>query len=408
MYAFLILPIFIVTYLFFSIRRVALGKKGAVLALAILSSIFLCFFFRTSFVFAAGQTALVIWVTQAMIIYLLSDILRAGIYTALKLQGKLPPLEARQKTRSKISRIALLLSVIVTAVFLGYGIPHNANYTLHEAEIKLPSATNGYEPKPFTAYYFSDLHIDPLFSKSKLERMVREVDSIKPDLIIFGGDLADITDSSMTAQGYDKLFKELTSKAASYGVVGNHEAYMEGMGSDPEGWMQKNGMTVLSDKSICNEKFGVCLGGRVDFQVSRKRDIPRRPLREFSPEAYCNEFYGKKSNADTIPDSTLALEKQNAEKQIAACLATPWILVDHQPKGIEKDYEGIKPLITLSGHTHDGQFFPVTAIIGFVWKLAYGLGEIDGYPWLVTSGIDSWGPPVRVGSDAEAWVLKFK
>ncbi len=60
------------------------------------------------------------------------------------------------------------------------------------------------------------------------------------------------------------------------------------------------------------------------------------------------------------------------------------------------------------GHTHNGQFFPGTAIIHLVWEHAYGPGKLDGIPWLVSSGLGSWGPPVRIGSDTEFWIIRFQ
>lgn len=83
------------------------------------------------------------------------------------------------------------------------------------------------------------------------------------------------------------------------------------------------------------------------------------------------------------------------------------MLIDHQPKGIEPEHSGRLPDFALSGHTHDGQFFPGTVIIDWVWRLAYGFGTLDSVRWLVSSGVDSWGPPVRIGSDTEMWFLHF-
>ena len=85
----------------------------------------------------------------------------------------------------------------------------------------------------------------------------------------------------------------------------------------------------------------------------------------------------------------------------------PWILLDHQPKGIEPGHSGRLPDFALSGHTHNGQFLPGTVVINFVWRLAYGEGVLDGVRWLVSAGVDCWGPPVRVGSDADMWVVRF-
>ena len=51
--------------------------------------------------------------------------------------------------------------------------------------------------------------------------------------------------------------------------------------------------------------------------------------------------------------------------------------------------------------------FPGTVFIDWFWRLAYGIGELDQVKWLVSSGVDSWGPPVRIGSDTEVWFLRF-
>jgi predicted MPP superfamily phosphohydrolase len=222
--------------------------------------------------------------------------------------------------------------------------------------------------------FFSDLHVDPLFSKQKLVRLGAELDSIAPDFLLFGGDLADVNDKALSEMGYDSLFRRLTqaAKVAAIGINGNHEAYAERSGSEPENWMRRNGMIVLDDSTICTSL--ACFTGRTDFQVARVRAVERKSLKDLLPS-----------------DS-----------------AKPWILLDHQPKGIESEYRGRLPLLGLSGHTHNGQFFPATALIGFFWRLSDGLGTLDKVPWIVSSGIDSWGPPVRVGSRTDVWVIHLE
>ena len=57
-----------------------------------------------------------------------------------------------------------------------------------------------------------------------------------------------------------------------------------------------------------------------------------------------------------------------------------------KPKGIEPEYSGRQPDYALSGHTHNGQFFPGNIVINFVWRLAFGEGTLDGVRWLVSAG----------------------
>ena len=139
----------------------------------------------------------------------------------------------------------------------------------------------------------------------------------------------------------------------------------------PGEWMRKVGFVVLDDSSACIGH--ACFTGRTDFQVARRRGIERVPLVSLAPN-------------DSV---------------------RPWILMDHQPKGIEPEYSGRLPDFALSGHTHDGQFFPGTIVINFVWRLAFGEGMLDGVRWLVSAGVDCWGPPVRAGSNADMWVIRF-
>jgi len=69
-------------------------------------------------------------------------------------------------------------------------------------------------------------------------------------------------------------------------------------------------------------------------------------------------------------------------------------LLDHQPRGLDKQDTGLSrlPDFAMSGHTHAGQFFPAIIAIRFLWSLVYGLGNLSGIPWYVTSGIGQWMP----------------
>jgi predicted MPP superfamily phosphohydrolase len=304
----------------------------------------------------------------------------------------------------RVSRGLLGVTVGVALAIFAYGVPHNDDYKMMDLTVDLPSQyTEG-----FTAVFFSDIHVDPLFKAEKLQRFIAQMDSIKPDYLLFGGDLADVSMEQLDAWGYDSLFKMLTSKAnvAAVAVNGNHESMQERAGSNPNDWMRKVGFVVLDDSTACIGK--ACFTGRTDYMVARGRDVLRRPLAELIPDSIQlteipQDSMGAEATKDSIGDSTAAVVAYDT-----TIVHRPWILLDHQPKGIEKGHVGRLPDMALSGHTHDGQFFPVTFIINYVWKVAYGKGALGGVFWLVSSGFDCWGPPVRFGSDSEIWIIKFK
>jgi hypothetical protein len=316
-------------------------------------------FFRDTLFGCAVVAFTSVWLCQALLFYIPWDLFRGG--RRLIVRRAMQP-----KTLMFASRILLAVTILLTVGLFVYGVPHNGNYMLLETTVN--SSKSG-----FTAVFFSDVHVDPLFRRVKLERMIASVDSIAPDYLLFGGDLADVSTMQLDEWGYDTLFKQFTSKAkvAAVAINGNHESMQERGGSDPDAWMRKVGFVVLDDSSACIGQ--ACFTGRTDFQVATRRGIERIPLASLAPN-------------DSV---------------------RPWILMDHQPKGIEPEYSGRLPDFALSGHTHDGQFFPGTIVINFVWRLAFGEGVLDGVRWLVSAGVDCWGPPVRAGSDADMWVVRF-
>ena len=383
MFIFLFILVAGLVLIYANVSPVASGKKGKLIALGVLVSIFLGMFFRDTLVGCAVVAFTSVWLCQSLLLYIPWALFRLGRRVVL-----------RQAMSTRVlmlaSRILLAVTILLTVGLFVYGVPHNSHYVLHETTIKLPEYANVQQPqaeadtvqldsvqqalpKSFTAVFFSDVHVDPLFRRIKLERMIASVDSIAPDYLLFGGDLADVSTMQLDEWGYDSLFRQLTSKAkvAAVAINGNHESMQERGGSDPDAWMRKVGFVVLDDSSACIGQ--ACFTGRTDFQVASRRGIERVPLASLAPN-------------DSV---------------------RPWILVDHQPKGIEPEYSGRLPDFALSGHTHDGQFFPGTIVINFVWRIAFGEGMLDGVRWLVSAGVDCWGPPVRAGSDADMWVIRF-
>lgn len=429
---FIFILIFGVLFLFWNIRAIAPGNKGSLTAGTIVILLPICFFFREHFWACIGQAFLSVWLCEALLIYLGWWAVRF-IRRAFRPKRPLPPSSAK-----RAARILLVASIAISAGMCIYGVHHNDDYIVRNSEFTIQnsqlksgtdfaddfsgnvagdssadsavSASNNSafsihnselkSGTDFTVLFFSDLHLDPLFNGEKLQRMVQDAKRLHPDLILFGGDLADMHTDALNDLGYDSLFRQLSAAAtiAAIAVNGNHEGYMERSGSDPHGWLRQNGFIVLDDSTACTKV--ACITGRTDTQVARARSVERKTLAQLLPK-----------NKTLTPDSA-----QSPSEIDTTSLATtspeikrlPWLLLDHQPKGIEPEYSGRLPNLALSGHTHDGQFFPGTIIINWVWRLAYGFGKLDGVKWLVTSGIGSWGPPVRVGSDTEMWFIEFR
>jgi predicted MPP superfamily phosphohydrolase len=88
------------------------------------------------------------------------------------------------------------------------------------------------------------------------------------------------------------------------------------------------------------------------------------------------------------------LDKQGFDDRLSV------ILLDHQPAHLEEaSRAGVD--LQLSGHTHAGQLFPLDLINRMVWELNWGYLRKGDTQYYVTSGVGTWGPPVRTGSRPE-------
>ncbi len=268
----------------------------------------------------------------------------------------------------RMRREPLFVSAIatLTLAFFLIGWPLNSDYKMVNVNQTLSTTPK----KTLRIAVFSDIHFDVLFTKNKLERIADSLRILRPDAIFFVGDLADVPANKLREKDFDFLFKQINAPLGFYVVTGNHESFGEGLE-----WLRDfDNVKILLDETMCNDFF--CVTGRLDHQYARRNTAGRIPLKNLMPAN------------DSIP----------------------WFLLDHQPRGLDSGDVDLprKPDFAFSGHTHAGQFFPVTVLIKFMWSLSYGLGEIDGIPWFVTSGIGQWGPPVRIGSKSELVLFSFE
>jgi predicted MPP superfamily phosphohydrolase len=273
--------------------------------------------------------------------------------------------------RLRMRREPLLASgvAVLTLAFFLIGGPLHSDFKVSNIKGTLAIAPK----KTLRIALFSDMHFDALFKKSKLEQIVDSLRVLQPDAIFFAGDLSDIPLEKLQARGYDSIFRHISAPLGFYVATGNHESFMNPNGRTIE-WLEGfDNVTLLLDSTACNDFF--CVTGRLDHQYAKRHSNNRTPLTELIPE----------NNS------------------------IPWFLIDHQPKGLDSDDVNLtrKPDFAFSGHTHAGQFFPVTILVKLMWHLSYGFGELDGIPWYVTSGIGQWGPPVRIGSKAELVLFIF-
>ena len=84
------------------------------------------------------------------------------------------------------------------------------------------------------------------------------------------------------------------------------------------------------------------------------------------------------------------------------------ILLDHQPFDLE-DGVAHGADLQISGHTHDGQIWPLNYIIDQVYEVGMGFKKMGNTNIYVSPGFGTWGPPVRIGNRPEIayFILHF-
>ena len=246
--------------------------------------------------------------------------------------------------------IALLIIGIFT-----YG---NTNYH-HKKKVMLDVNIDKPMGQPLHIVGISDMHLGYTIGRDEAAKWVDLINSKKPDMVLIAGD---IVDSDVRPDMEDKVYEELRRIEAPLGVYacfGNHDYYA---GTDQSAeFMKLSDITLLKDTAVLvDNRFYVI--GRDD------RTNPRRK---------------------SLNDIISGLDKSK-----------PMILLDHQPYHLEEaENAGID--LQFSGHTHNGQVFPVNLITSSMYERSYGYikkGETNIY---VSSGIGLWGGKYRIGTSSE-------
>ncbi|WP_409344107.1 metallophosphoesterase [Paenibacillus sp. MBLB4367] len=124
---------------------------------------------------------------------------------------------------------------------------------------RLPAAFDG-----MRIVQFSDVHHGRDFGTEHVEAVAGRIESLKPDMICFTGDLFDARYGELT-NACTPLLKRLTAPLGKWAVLGNHDYEVDSGGVTKE--LQEAGFTVLSDQHRVLERNGerIWIAGVSDF-----------------------------------------------------------------------------------------------------------------------------------------------
>ena len=261
----------------------------------------------------------------------------------------------------------MLLTSWLTEVGMGLKNYYN-DPIIKKIDIKIKNLPDSF--KGFKIAQISDIHIGQLATKKTLETIVKQVNSLNPDIVAITGDLAD----GSTGFLFDEIkpLENLKSKYGVYFVTGNHE-YYSGIGQWIIALRKLKNIKILNNESI-------------------KLEINKEKIYLIG----VNDREGIKYAKCFVQDFEKAFSKVPEE--------SVKILLNHQPADLEEAAAYNCDLV-LSGHTHGGQIWPFGYIVEAQQKYLKGHFKYKNTQLYVNQGTGCWGPPLRLQSRNEITLI---
>ncbi|MEI6048578.1 MAG: metallophosphoesterase [Bacteroidota bacterium] len=257
-----------------------------------------------------------------------------------------------------------LSSLLITVGFISALIPVVKKY-----DITINKPAGGIKSLRIAAV--SDIHLGSIIRKRSIKKLSGMLKEMNPGIVLL---LGDIVDGEIGPVLRDDLLQYFTCPKCNGGlfaITGNHE-YIGGANRTIP-YIESKGIRVLKDEMVTLQG-GIQLIGRID------RDSRR--------------FYGKER---------LSL----GELMKQADTSKPVILLDHQPFDLgESAKYGVD--LQLSGHTHNGQMWPLNYVTSMIFELSYGYLRKGTTQFIVSSGYGLWGPRVRLGTRSEVLLINIE
>lgn len=217
----------------------------------------------------------------------------------------------------------------------------------------------------------TDIHLGNLIQKKHFDKLVRQIDGLKPDCVFFVGDTIDEDIDPVIRQDIGSSMRKLHAPFGVYAVNGNHE-HMGGV-ERADAYLVAHGVRMLRDESVVIDE-AITLVWREDYIV-RHFGEPRKEL------------------------STLL-------KNVRTDL--PVIVLDHQPVKLTEVAKLGGVSLQLSGHTHHGQMWPFSYLTRAIFEVSWGEKKILDTWFYVSSGWGTWGPPIRTGNTPEILDIRIR
>jgi len=315
-------------------------------------------------VWPCGFTGVITWIGSFWLAFMLYFILIALAVDLGRLINHFIPVFPQffyidyQKT--KLTALFISMTVVTLVVVAGFINARNPRIT--KLDLHVAKKVDGV--RSLNIVMASDIHLGTLIAKRKANRLVADINSLHPDIVLFAGDVVDEDLAPVIKNDLGANLAQIRSRLGVYAITGNHE-YIGGAEAAVK-YLGEHGLTMLRDTAVLVDGH-FWLVGRDDRDKSRFTGKQRRELADIMQPV----------------DRT-----------------KPVILMDHQPFHLEQAVaQGVD--LQLSGHTHHGQMWPFNYVTSAMYELSSGYKKTGNTHFFVSNGYGTWGPPVRLGNRPE-------
>ena len=250
--------------------------------------------------------------------------------------------------------------IAVPFLIVAAGALWHGNLQINSYKIAIPKKLSDLDHLKIA--FAADLHLKGITDKSIVDTFVAKINSLNPDLVLLVGDIVegDRQDTEMAI--LEQKLQKINSKYGVYAAFGNHELHG---GISNLNFFNNSAIKVLQDSFIQIDKSFYLIG--------------RNDLRSNTRKTTDELFKGIQNSL-------------------------PIIMLDHRPS----DFGNVSITnvdVHVSGHTHNGQLFPINYITSNLYDLSWGHKIINSTHFFVTSGLQAWGPAVKTTGTSEIMVI---
>ncbi len=275
--------------------------------------------------------------------------------------------------------IALCVLALLGLAFLGKGYWNaTRDPIVREASIAMPNWPE--DTPPLKVLLIADTHVaGPDMPPERLTRILRQLNAVKPDLILLAGDY--VSEKRVATKLYIPAelaapFAVLRAPLGIVAVPGNHDHWYDLDGIVRE--LRKNGVTVIANDAV---KRGPLIIGGVDDDYT---------------------------NHDNLAATYAAMDMLEEPETKA-----PRLLLTHGPDVVPDLPSPVGAVVT--GHTHCGQIvLPLIGALSYVSRYGsrFACGDITDKATkqrvFVTAGLGTSILPLRFGAHPDVWLLTLK